>query len=250
MTGFTKASKNFSLPKVGISTERCIGSFFRNYLLEAIEQKICWIDVSLKFAEEVQKILEEKNRADFFLSQSLDVTAKNYLQTEQLIDQTLRYLQTDYLDLVFIPKMTFSQAFSETIRILQNCVKKGKIRFLGMKHQDPAKGTLIKNSSLYRSFQLFALPSSYQEVEEFLNPNLFSILSIADFPKTLLEDPVIKEKSQKEQKPPAEIFLSDCLENNFYLLFSLFSLSQIFPQKKLRDVFFLQEAISSLKTYV
>lgn len=176
---------NIIIPKLGIGTNGIGGhNLFPNldekqgqkFLDEAIKQGVTFIDTADMYGfgrseELVGKVLQNYERNSYVLAtkggQTTDGPNNNPAYLRSAVDNSLRRLQLDYIDLYYLHFYDNRIPLSESIGVLSELKKEGKIKALGVSNLTLEQ---LKEANTYGSISAFQ--TSYNLLNRSAEENL------------------------------------------------------------------------------
>lgn len=165
-------------------------------------------------------------RGDIFLTTKVPNNVRGYDETVKLVEQSLGYLRTDYIDLLLIhwpaPKMfrgNWQKANAETWRAMEDLLKQGKIRAIGLSNFLPHHmDELLKTQTIKPMVNQIRLCPGDTHMPTIDYCKEHGILLEAYSPLgtgALLGLPALAELAGKKNKTPAQILIRWSLQSGF-----------------------------------
>ncbi|MFP4260239.1 MAG: aldo/keto reductase [Opitutales bacterium] len=133
---FTKEIKGTTVPTLGFGTFKLEGETCRKAVAKALETGYRHIDTARMYANEVEvgKAIQDSEipREDLFVTSKVWWEDLSPHGIREAIENSLRDLQTDYLDLALIHWPNFEYSLEESIQTLRVHQDAGKIRRYGV----------------------------------------------------------------------------------------------------------------------
>ena len=212
------------MPVVGAGTWNLHGDTVRKSVRHALENGYTHIDTAEGYQNETEigDIISEYDRDELFLTSK--VTPKN-LHYESIIracEESLKRLQTDYLDLYLIHWPNPAISIRETLSGMNRLCERGLVRNIGV--------------SNFNAYQLSAAqhvsgrPIAVNQIEfhpwytqrrvvEFCNQTDVQVVGAAPLARTeILDDPTIQDLAEEYDRTPAQIVLRWEIEEDAVVL--------------------------------
>lgn len=231
----TALSNGYKMPLVGLGTYSLLGDVCAKSVEAAIKSGYRLIDTAYIYNNEtsVGEGIKKSGvpRKDIFIITKL--YPNQYAQAEKAIDEALKKLDTEYIDLMLLhhPGKNHIEAY----KAMEKAVKEGKIRSLGLSNYyiDELKAFLPQISVMPVLVQNEIHPY-YQDrdVTEYIQSKGIVVqawypLGGRGFTKSLLENKTIVEIAASHRKSPAQIILRWNLQNGVVVIPGSSNLSHI-----------------------
>ena len=204
-------------------TERCV--------FDALETGYRLIDTAQAYYNEkevgdgIQRAIKEIgiNRNDIFLTTKIWVTAFGYEKTKASVEESLRKLQTDYLDLVLIHQCLSD--YYGAYRALEDLLDEGKIRAIGISNFSaermadiatfnriiPAVNQ-VETHLFWQQYNLHDWMVKYNIQHEAWGPLAQHRL------KEILDNPVVRQIADTHGKTPVQIALRQHIQRGIVVI--------------------------------
>ncbi len=204
-------------------TERCV--------FDALETGYRLIDTAQAYYNEkevgdgIQRAVKEFgiNRNDIFLTTKIWVTAFGYEKTKASVEESLRKLQTDYLDLVLIHQCLSD--YYGAYRALEDLLDEGKIRAIGISNFSaermadiatfnriiPAVNQ-VETHLFWQQYNLHDWMVKYNIQHEAWGPLAQHRL------KEILDNPVVRQIADTHGKTPVQIALRQHIQRGIVVI--------------------------------
>ena len=204
-------------------TERCV--------FDALETGYRLIDTAQAYYNEkevgdgIQRAVKEIgiNRNDIFLTTKIWVTAFGYEKTKASVEESLRKLQTDYLDLVLIHQCLSD--YYGAYRALEDLLDEGKIRAIGISNFSaermadiatfnriiPAVNQ-VETHLFWQQYNLHDWMVKYNIQHEAWGPLAQHRL------KEILDNPVVRQIADTHGKTPVQIALRQHIQRGIVVI--------------------------------
>jgi diketogulonate reductase-like aldo/keto reductase len=123
--------------------------------------------------ELVGQAIRDFNREDLFICSKVWHVTQNYEDTLKALEGSLKRLTTDYLDLYLIHRPNYDIPLEETFRALNQLVKEGKVRHLGVSNFSLAQ--------LQHAQDLADIPLATNQVPYNLHNRLYQRNGVLDY---------------------------------------------------------------------
>ena len=207
-----KLSNNVEIPALGLGTFQLEPSDAQKSVETALKAGYRLIDTANAYCNEIAVGRGIKNsglkRKDVFVSTKLWPTV---YENKNAVDDTLKRLGVDYLDLLFIHQPAGN--FVEGYRQLERAYKEGKIRSIGISNFHGKKlKRLLENAEIKpHVIQLEAHPyCTEDEIMQELKPygtRLMSWYPLGHGDSKLLNEEIFVKLAEKYGKTPAQVIL-------------------------------------------
>jgi len=184
-------------------------------VLEAINTGYRLIDTAASYGNEeaVGKAIKKSNvsRDELFITTKLWIQSNGYEGTKKALENSLKRLQLDYLDLYLIHQ-PFGDVYGEW-RAMQDLYKEGKIRAIGVSnfHPDRLIDLIIHNEIVPAVNQIETHPFHQQsETHKFLQENNVQIESWGPFAEgknNIFQNELLLSIARKYNKSIAQVIL-------------------------------------------
>ena len=171
---YVTLNNGIKMPKLGYGVYQTPPEDTKRCVLEAIETGYRSIDTAQAYGNEsgVGEALSSCGlpREEFFITTKIWITNAGYEKAKASIDESLRKLRTDYIDLMLIHQ-PFSDYYG-TYRAMEEAYKEGKLRAIGVSHFGPERFIDIQHFAEIKPavnqvethvFQQQKLPRKYME---------------------------------------------------------------------------------------
>ena len=200
------------IPQLGFGTWKLFGQDVIGPLTTALDLGYNHIDTAERYENQkaIGEVLKNFNRKKVFITSKVWITKLSHDNVIDSCENTLRELQTDFIDLFLIHWPIKEISFKETLRAMEELKKNGKIRSIGVsnfaiKHLKDALNSGIE----FVNNQVEFHPGLYQkELMEFCNKNKISVTAYCPNARgEISSDKLIKSIGEKYQKSPAQVSL-------------------------------------------
>ena len=249
-----KLKSGFEMPVFGLGTWRMGGDMVYNpqnddeadiqAIKNAIDKGITHIDTAQNYAEGhaeklVGKAIKGYNRSKLFIVTKLHKGNLAYNDVLSTFEESLKRLDTDYVDLLLIHAPNLEIPLKETISAMDKLVKDGLVKYIGVSNfalprlkeaQRLSKNPIVTNqvhyNLIYREPEITGLLDYCQQNDVLLTawrPVQKGIL-------TQKGTPIVDEICQKYQKTPAQIAINWLISQS-----NVVTLSKMGDQKHLEE---------------
>ena len=212
---YVELSNGVKMPRLGYGVYQITKQECERCVLDALEVGYRSIDTAQSYfnEEEVGSAIQKSgiSREDLFLTTKVWLEHYEYEKCKASIDESLRKLQTDYLDLVLLHQ-PLSDCFGAW-RALEDYYEAGKIRAIGVSNFYPAR---IVDIALFARIKpminQIEMHPYYQQNEALRWNNKYGIqleawAPLGEAKNDLLTNPVLKEIGAKYNKTVAQVIL-------------------------------------------
>ena len=226
--------QNLTLPKIGFGTAklggvhflplRSRGDFYLSALRSALELGYTHFDTAESYARGAAEELIGRNiRENNIERQSLFITSKvlptpwSYSKVMRACEGSLRRLGTDYLDLYLIHWPNPFASMKETFRALNQLVREGKVRNLGVSNfnlkqlknvQSLSEAPLLTNQEPYNIFARWYAQNGVLEYCQQNNILLTAYMPVKLYSNRISTNNVIQSVAQVHSVTPFQIALA------------------------------------------
>ncbi len=146
-----KSVKEFSVPALGLGTWQLKGKKCEETVRKAINLGYRHIDTAIFYENEeaVGRAIADFNREDLFLTTKVWKDKLHYRDFKRSAEASLKRLDTDYVDLILVHWPNPDIPTSETIKAMNELVKEGKTRHIGVSNFSRSQLEEAKNLSDY-----------------------------------------------------------------------------------------------------
>lgn len=223
-------NNGLSIPKIGFGTWQAKDEEVKNAVLWALEAGYRHIDTAQGYGneEEVGEALKESGvpREEIFLTTKLHNKKHGYEKTKEAIDESLRKLDTPYIDLLLIhwPNPIYSrenwkEANAGSWKAMEEAVASGKIKSLGVSNFLPHHlDALLETAEIKPAVNQILLNPSEMQPEVVKYNNEHNIISEAYSPLgtgKIFDVDELKDLAQKYNKSIAQLVLRWSLQHTF-----------------------------------
>jgi diketogulonate reductase-like aldo/keto reductase len=165
-------------------------------------------------------------REQLFITTKIPPNSMNYDDTYSLVERSLKYFQTDYLDLVLIhfPRVNSLEDRINCWKALEKCVQEGKVKSIGVSNFLPIHlKSILDNCTIkpaVNQFELHPLFIDWETIEACKKEGILveAYSAFAQYDKKLINNKVIQKLSQKHNAKPTQILVRWCLQHNWVVI--------------------------------
>lgn len=218
---------NGSIPQLGFGTYQLRGKECVDAIKTAIEVGYTHIDTAEIYGheEEVGKAIDAIDREDLFITSKVWRSSLSYRGVMQSCNETLKKLDTDYLDLYLIHWPNKNAPYPEVFEAMFGLMKQGKIKNVGvsnftinhmkkaLKHAKDAGVEISVNQVEFHPFL-------YQkELLEFCNEHDVVLTAYSPIARgKVLKHPLLQQIGEKYDKTAAQVSLRWGLQKNVVVI--------------------------------
>ncbi len=203
----------------GMSPDTSRDDSARDVIRTAIELGYTHIDTAEMYGgghteELVGQVIRDFHRKDLFISSKVWHITMHYQDTLQALEGSLKRLGTDYLDLYMIHRPNKDIPLEETFRALNEQVKQGKVRHLGvsnfnldqlMRAQDHSDTPLVTNQVPYNLHNRLYVKNG---VLEYCQKNGILVTAYSPIDRGhLVSDPTVRNIGERLGATPVQVAL-------------------------------------------
>lgn len=212
-----KLNSGNTIPQIGLGTWQLTGDALVKALDSALKMGYTHIDTAEAYFNqaEIGKLIKKKRRESLFITSKVWRTNLSYEDTIASVNESLKQLNTNYIDLILIHWPNKDIPLKETFRAFKVLKSEGKIKSVGVSNFN------IKNlEKAIKIAQSFNIKISVNQVEfhpylyqkdllQFCNKNKIALTAYSPLGRgEILNDPRIRNISQKYKSSPAKVVLS------------------------------------------
>ncbi len=213
------------IPQLGLGTWQLTGRKCREAMLKALELGYRHIDTAWIYdnQEVIGKAIKESKiaRDSLFITSKVWYDNLSYHDVLNQCQETLKQLQTDYLDLYLIHWPNNKIDMKETFKAMHELLQKGKVRNIGVsnftvEHLEQARKLSKKISINQVEFH----PYLYQKaLLNYCNENKVTLTAYSPLGRgQILNDKTITEIAKKHNKSPAQICLRWLIQKDIIVI--------------------------------
>ncbi len=228
---YVKLNNGIKMPMVGFGVFEISAEQAAQCVFDAIECGYRLIDTAQAYYNEaevgegIQNAIQKLGikREDIFLTTKVWVTEFGYEKTKTSVEESLRKLKTDYLDLVLIHQCLSD--YYGAYRALEDLYDEGKIRAIGISNFSaermadiatfnrivPAVNQ-IETHLFWQQYYLHEWCNKYNIQHEAWGPLAQHRL------KELIENPLVKEIAENHGKTPAQVALRQHIQRGIVVI--------------------------------
>ena len=230
LTDGYQMNNGLTIPKVGFGTWQSKDDEAKQSVLWALEAGYRHIDTAQGYQneEEVGEAIKESGvpREEIFLTTKLHNKKHGYDNTVEALNESLRKLDTDYIDLVLIhwpnPKYfrdNWKEANAQSWKAMEEFVAKGKIKSLGVSNFLPHHlDALLETANITPAVNQILLNPSEMQPDVVKYNEAHDIISEAYSPLgtgKIFDIEELKGLAEKYDKTIAQLVLRWSLQHNF-----------------------------------
>lgn len=230
LTNGYQMNNGLTIPKVGFGTWQSKDDEAKQSVLWALEAGYRHIDTAQGYQneEEVGEAIKESGvpREEIFLTTKLHNKKRGYDNTVEALNESLRKLDTDYIDLVLIhwpnPKYfrdNWKKANAQSWKAMEEFVAKGKIKSLGVSNFLPHHlDALLETANITPAVNQILLNPSEMQPDVVKYNEAHGIISEAYSPLgtgKIFDIEELKGLAEKYDKTIAQLVLRWSLQHNF-----------------------------------
>ncbi|MCO6544851.1 MAG: aldo/keto reductase [Gilliamella sp.] len=161
-------------------------------------------------------------RQELFITTKIWITNTNYDKTKQSIEESLRKLKTDYIDLLLIHQ-PFNDYYG-AYRAMEKAYEQGKAKAIGVSNFYPDRlidlnhFVRIKPAANQVETHVFQQQKVTREVMQKLNTQIISWGPFAEGKNNFFQNPVLIEIGKKHQKSVAQVALRFLIQNGIVVI--------------------------------
>jgi 2,5-diketo-D-gluconate reductase B len=209
----TLTVQGVEIPKLGLGTWQLTGAACEEAVRDALELGYNHIDTASEYGNEAQvgQGLHDsgRNREEVFLTTKLWLTQLDAIGVHDQVEQSLRDLRTDYVDLLLIHWPSREVPLAETLGAMLEARDAGRVRHLGVSN--------FPSSLLREALEHAPLVCDQVEYHPYLvQPAVLEVARERDLMVTaysplgrggVLRDPVLQEIAGAHGKSPGQVVL-------------------------------------------
>ena len=223
---YVTLNNGIKMPKLGYGVYQTPAEDTRRCVLDAIDVGYRSIDTAQAYYNEegVGEALAESGlpREEFFLTTKVWITNAGYEKAKASIEESMRKLRTDYLDLLLTPQ-PFGDYYG-TYRAMEELYKAGRLRAIGVSNFGPDRDLDIQHFAEIKPAvnQIETHVFQQQKVaREYLAKYHTQIMSWGPFAEgknDFFNTPALKEIGAKYGKSVAQVALRFLLQNGVVVI--------------------------------
>jgi 2,5-diketo-D-gluconate reductase A len=161
-------------------------------------------------------------RQELFITTKIWITNTNYDKAKQSIEESLRKLKTDYIDLLLIHQ-PFNDYYG-AYRAMEEAYEQGKAKAIGISNFYPDRlidlnhFVRIKPAANQVETHVFQQQKVAREVMQKLNTQIISWGPFAEGKNNFFQNPVLIEIGKKHQKSVAQVALRFLIQNGIVVI--------------------------------
>ncbi len=228
---YVTLNNGIEMPMIGFGVFEIQKEETARCVYEALETGYRLIDTAQAYYNEeevgdgIQQAIQKLgiNRKDIFLTTKVWVTEFGYEKTRASVEESLRKLKTDYLDLVLIHQCLSD--YYGAYHALEDLYDEGKIRAIGISNfsaermvdiatfnRIPPAVNQVETHLFWQQYYLHEWMKKYNVQHEAWGPLAQHRL------KEIMGNPVVKEIAQKHDKTPAQIVLRQHVQREIVII--------------------------------
>ncbi|SFC12044.1 Aldo/keto reductase [Alkalibacterium subtropicum] len=250
LTDGYQMNNGLTIPKVGFGTWQAKDNEAKQSVLWALEAGYRHIDTAQGYnnEEEVGEAIKESGvpREEIFLTTKLHNKKHGYDNTVEALNDSLRKLDTDYLDLVLIhwpnPKYfrdNWKEANAESWKAMEEFVAAGKIKTLGVSNFLPHHlDALLETANIKPAVNQILLNPSEMQPDVVAYNTEHDIINEAYSPLgtgKIFDIDELKELAEKYDKTVAQLVLRWSLQHDFLPLPKTVTKERVFENADIFD---------------
>ena len=212
---YTTLTNGTKIPQLGFGVFQIPPTKTKTVVKQAIEVGYRHFDTAQAYLNEAQvgEAIKESpiDREEFFITTKVWHTNHGYNECKEAFEESLKKLQTDYIDLYLIHQ-NIGDIFS-TWKAMEELYEEGKIKAIGVCNFTPSRYVnLALHSNIKPMINQIEVNPFYQQdkIEEFYNKYECKVESwgpLAEGKNNIFNNPILKEIGQKYDKSTAQIIL-------------------------------------------
>ncbi len=209
----TLTVQGVEIPKLGFGTWQITGEACVEAVRDALELGYDHIDTARAYGNEAQvgQALHDcgRNRDEIFLTTKLWHTELSAIAVHDGVEQSLRALRTEYVDLLLIHWPNPRVPLSETLGAMLEARENGRVRHLGVSN--------FPSRLLHEALEIAPIVCDQVEYHPYIGqPELLALARERDLMITaysplargrVLRDPVLREIGERHGKNPGQVVL-------------------------------------------
>ncbi|MCR4589226.1 MAG: aldo/keto reductase [Lachnospiraceae bacterium] len=253
------------IPIIGFGTYKSTIDEGYRVVSDAIKAGYRHLDTAALYEneEEVGTAVAESGiaRSEFFITSKLRRNSLGYESTKRELEESLRKLKTDYLDLYLIhwPRSDYGRGDyddwkeqdRESWRAMEEMVKDGRIRAIGVSNFLPHHlDNLLKTAEIVPAVNQLELHPGYlqKEAVEYSRSKGIEIEAWSPIGRArLMDNPLLKEIAAKYDISVAKLCLSFCLQSGFIIIPKSTHFERMQENLKVRDDLLSEEDMRTIR---
>lgn len=205
------------MPVIGLGTWQMTGRECERGVESALRKGYRHIDTAELYGNEreIGKALDKSDvrREEVFITTKVWRSNLSYERVFQAVDESLRKLGTNYVDLLLIHRPSYSVPLEDTVRAMDQLVEKGKTKNIGVSNfsaDQMRKFQEISENHMFTNQVEYHLYHSRKQQEKIRYCQEEDILLTAYSPLArgrCVSDPVLEKIGEKYDKSPAQVEL-------------------------------------------
>ena len=261
----TVLNNGVTIPDIGFGTYKSTTNEGYRVIGDAIKAGYRHLDTAALYENEEEVGLAVKksgiSRSEFFITSKLQRNCLGYDSAKKELEESLKKLQTDYLDLYLIhwPRTDFGrddyddwkELDRESWRAMEEMVKEGKIRAIGLSNFLPHHiDSLLESAAIAPAVNQLELHPGYlqKEAVEYSRKKGMAVEAWSPIGRgRMMDEPYLKSMAEKYGVSVPVLCLSFCLQSGFIIIPKSTHFERMQENLKVRDDMISEEDMALIR---